>query len=117
RTEVVASVRSLLELADRVAGEARTQAEGEVRQARLIMAVAAGVATVVGLAVSLILGGQVAAPVVAIARSAARLADGDLTVEPLRVRNRDELGDMAAAFNRMLDNMRAMLEHVSRSTL
>ncbi len=116
RAEVVASVRGLIELADRVVDNTRAQVDRVAHQARLIMAVSAGIATVLGLIVSAILGGQVASPVVAIARTAARMADGDLTVEPLKVRNRDELGEMAAAFNRMLENVHGMLQHVSQST-
>jgi len=116
RMSLLGSVDELMKLGDKVAGETRLEVEQTTRWARWIMGLAAAVALVGGVVIASALGRQVANPVGAIARNAARMAEGDLTVEPLSVRNRDELGDMAEAFNRMLASMRAMLQQVSAST-
>ncbi|BAD39708.1 methyl-accepting chemotaxis protein [Symbiobacterium thermophilum] len=116
RNNFMTSIEDLILLGDGLAVETRRQAGAAAEQARLIMAGAAGAAVVLSLGVSAFLGRQLANPVVAIARSAARIAEGDLTVEPLKVRNRDELGDMAAAFNRMLESLRSILLQVGEST-
>lgn len=42
--------------------------------------------------------------------SVRRVAKGDLTVEPLRVRNRDEIGELARNFNGMTDHFRTVIE-------
>lgn len=116
RREAIDSIEDLSALGDKIAEQSRQYADRVVAQVRLVMISAASLAVAVGLLLSLILGRQIAAPVVAIRNMAARMAEGDLTVEPLSVKNRDELGEMAAAFNQMLTSMRSMLERVSVST-
>lgn len=116
RSRFMTSVDELIQLGDKLAGATREQVEATDLQARWIMGVAAAVSVVAGWIIAVTIGRQVAFPVTAIARSAARMAEGDLTVEPLAVKNRDELGEMAQAFNRMLDSMRTMLQQVSAST-
>ncbi len=116
RSRFLTAVEDLIALGDRYALETRQRVQQADLQARMIMGVAAVVAAVGGVVIALTMGRQVAIPVRAIASHAARMAEGDLTVEPLSVKNRDELGDMAQAFNRMLASMRSMLQRVSVST-
>lgn len=51
-------------------------------------------------------------PINVVAQTARRIAEGDLTAEPLRIRNNDEVGELAASFNEMLDGLRHMVEQV-----
>src|SRR5690606_27943235 len=91
---------------------AAEEASRSAARARTIMWVVAAVASGAGVTIAAFLGRQISTPVMAIAQMASRVAEGDLTVEPLEVRNRDELGEMARAFNRMLANMRDVLQRV-----
>lgn len=54
-------------------------------------------------------------PVQQTAAAARELASGNLTIQPLQVRNRDEIGEMAKAFNEMLQNLRNLIGAVSIS--
>jgi methyl-accepting chemotaxis protein len=45
------------------------------------------------------------------------VADGDLTCDNLEVRSHDELGDLAAAINKMNDNLKRMLSSISGNSL
>ncbi|NLW06858.1 MAG: methyl-accepting chemotaxis protein, partial [Clostridia bacterium] len=47
-----------------------------------------------------------------VAAYAARVADGDLTVEPLQVWTRDELGQLATAINTMGENLNRMISQL-----
>jgi len=116
RADLVSGIDKLIELCNRVSEDAEQAANLSALRAKWIMGVAAAVAVSAGLSIGFILGRQIVTPVTAIARLASRVAEGDLTVEPPVVRNRDELGDMAAAFSQMLTNMRTVLQHVSAST-
>lgn len=91
---------------------AAEEASRSAARARTIMWIVAAVASAAGVTIAAFLGRQIATPVTAIAHMASRMAEGDLTVEPLEVRNRDELGELARAFNQMLANMRDVLRRV-----
>ncbi|WP_427052257.1 methyl-accepting chemotaxis protein [Paenibacillus sp. TC-CSREp1] len=70
------------------------------------------IAILIGLAIALIIGRIISKPVQSVARAASRIADGDLTGEPLVVRNKDEIGEMALAFNTMSSNLRMLIHQV-----
>src|SRR5690625_1381268 len=70
---------------------------------------ATGAADVVGLVMSVALARHIALPVRAMATMAGRIADGDLTVEALHIRQRDETGRVAEAFNVMAGRLRDMI--------
>ncbi len=91
---------------------AAEEASRSAARARTIMWIVAAVASGAGVTIAAFLGRQIATPVTAIAHMASRMAEGDLTIEPLEVRNRDELGELARAFNQMLANMRDVLRRV-----
>ncbi|WP_127548241.1 methyl-accepting chemotaxis protein [Paenibacillus amylolyticus] len=75
-----------------------------------------GVASLlIGALVAYVIGRMVSLPVAAIAQSASRIADGDLTGEPIVVRNKDEIGDLAQAFNIMSANLRTLIHQVGDS--
>jgi len=116
RDELMSDADALISMGDGLAEQVRQQAADSSARARWVIAAVSLVAVAGGLAIGLILSGQILRPVSAIARMASRVAEGDLTVEPLAVRNRDELGEMAAAFNQMLASMRTLLQGVSTSS-
>ena len=70
-------------------------------------------AVVVGIAIALIMGRIISKPVIALAESAIKMAEGDLTVKPVSVKNRDEIGDLVNSFNLMAGNLRMVIEKVS----
>ncbi len=82
---------------------------------RVVLGVAA-LALLLGLVMSALLARAFSRPVVAAAAAAHRLAEGDLTAEELRVRSRDEVGQMAEAFNKMVRDLREMLHRVRVAT-
>ncbi|MGO4733300.1 methyl-accepting chemotaxis protein [Paenibacillus sp. 2KB_22] len=75
-----------------------------------------GVASIlIGTLVAFIIGRLISLPVAAVAQAASRIADGDLTGEPIAVRNKDEIGDLAQAFNIMSRNLRTLIHQVGNS--
>lgn len=74
----------------------------------LSIAVSAGVAYYISRIIS--------RPVKQMADAAEKIANGDLTVEAIQIRNHDEIGTLAAAFNKMADNLRQLLRHVASTS-
>lgn len=55
-------------------------------------------------------------PILIITDKAKQIAAGDLTVEDITLKNRDETGDLAASFNQMKVNLRELLAQVNASS-
>ena len=70
------------------------------------------IAVVIGYFVSRI----ISKPIVAIAAATERIALGDLTAEDIKLKNKDEIGDMAKAFNQMTENLRNLVRQISISS-
>lgn len=54
-------------------------------------------------------------PIVRMAAAAANIAQGDLTVESINIKNKDEIGALAASFNTMADGLRTLITSISAS--
>jgi methyl-accepting chemotaxis protein len=67
-----------------------------------------GICVVVGGAVLTAFSLRLSKPIVQVAEGAERIAQGDLTGEALAIRRKDEIGQAAASFNRLLDHLREL---------
>ena len=120
QNELFAATRALFEYQDAqvsIVQEKAASVSSWARTAMLIIAMAA-VGAAVGAGILITRG--LSRPVKEAARAALRLAQGDLTVQQVAVRSRDEIGDLAGAFNRMVINLRSMIaeiQHTSRSLM
>ncbi|MBX6377936.1 MAG: HAMP domain-containing protein, partial [Clostridia bacterium] len=79
--------------------------------------VATGVAVLVALLLSVLLPRAIVRPVVAAARTARAVAGGDLSVARLNIRSRDEVGVMAQAIDRMVEDLRQVLGELRTTSL
>lgn len=72
-----------------------------------------GVTLVIAIIIIIIMNRTIARPLVLVSRQLKEIAEGegDLTRE-LTVRSRDEVGDLANSFNRMLQNLRSLIHQV-----
>lgn len=69
-----------------------------------------------GLGIALYIAGGIAKPAALVAETALKVAGGDLRVEELQVKSRDEIGDMARAFNTMVTNLRNMINQINTTS-
>lgn len=54
-------------------------------------------------------------PISEMEKAASKIAEGDLTVEAIHIRNKDEIGALAASFNTMADGLRTLISSISSS--
>lgn len=69
-------------------------------------------AVIAGIGVAFYISRQISLPIMEVAKSAERIANGDLTGDSLSIKNRDEIGDMAIAFNKMSASITAIISTV-----
>lgn len=74
------------------------------------------VCILIGTVVVFVFAQHISKPIIRIARETERMAQGDLRVGQLNVRNRDEVGQLANSFNQLLGNIRQLVGSLSSSS-
>ncbi|ARU61618.1 hypothetical protein CBW65_11790 [Tumebacillus avium] len=70
-------------------------------------------AIVLTIVVVLVISGMITTPVYRLAAQVKKMSDGDLTLEALNLKSRDEIGDLGRDFDKMVQNLRTILHQVS----
>ncbi|NMA32063.1 MAG: methyl-accepting chemotaxis protein [Candidatus Methanofastidiosa archaeon] len=94
------------------AGEASNTVYHSSRFAFIIMSV---VSMVLSILLGLILSFNISNPIRKLEKSVKSIADGDLTINDIKIKNRDEIGSLALSFNRMLAELRNLVQTVNLS--
>ncbi|MCL6617711.1 MAG: methyl-accepting chemotaxis protein, partial [Anoxybacillus ayderensis] len=88
----------------------------QAKQMKYMTLITIGVAFLVSIAIALYISEKISRPVKQIAEHAEKIAHGDLSVDDIYVANRDEIGDLAKAFNQMVHNLKQLIQQVSTAT-
>ncbi|WP_375534559.1 methyl-accepting chemotaxis protein [Alteribacillus sp. HJP-4] len=67
------------------------------------------VIAVLGLIIAMVISRRMSKPIREVSRKARQIASGDLTVEAIQVKSKDEIGELAENFNVMAENLRSLL--------
>ncbi|MEK5039774.1 methyl-accepting chemotaxis protein [Sporosarcina sp. FSL K6-3457] len=70
-------------------------------------------ASIAGFAISMFIARSISRPVRIVTEGLNEIADGNLTIDLLVVKNKDEIGDMAAAFNKMGTDVANMVRKIN----
>ena len=110
------AVSALIEYQARRLAQVKEEIAAARHRAQSIMLALALFTFLAAALVGVALTRTIVGPVRRTARAALRLADGDLTVPALSVRTRDEIEDMAQAFNQMMGTWRDVLGQIRRTS-
>ncbi|MDQ0492095.1 methyl-accepting chemotaxis protein [Paenibacillus brasilensis] len=83
------------------------------RQLVIILSIAA---IVLALIMAIIIAQIISKPILRISRAAESIASGDLTGETIIVKGKDEISTLAHSFNSMTENLRQLIQSVSKTT-
>src|SRR5690606_6649843 len=72
-------------------------------------------AVIAGFVISMMIARSISRPVRIVTDGLNEIADGNLTIDLLSVKNKDEIGDMAAAFNKMGTDVANMVRKINSS--
>ncbi|WP_284645708.1 methyl-accepting chemotaxis protein [Paenibacillus silviterrae] len=94
-----------------------------VESIKRIILVISVIAFITALIIGFFISRIISKPIVLIANAAKQIALGDLTLKEIKVKNRDEVGELAKSFNQMVSNLRELIaqtntsaEHVAASS-
>lgn len=93
----------------KIVDDAWQRASDAKRNATILMITVSAVALAVTLILAFFLTRGISGPVRIVTRTLGRVASGDLTMEDVRVRNKDEIGEMVVSLNRMTDSLRQLI--------
>lgn len=94
--------------------EASARNTETARAATVNVAIISILAVVLAVLIGYFSSRMISKPIVAIASVAERIALGDLTIEDIHVKNKDEVGVLAKSFNQMAGNLRNLVEQISK---
>ena len=89
----------------------------EIQSIKFQMIILGVFAVVISLIIAITMGSLISRPIKGMARAAQKIAEGDLTAEQIRIKNRDEVGDLALAFNQMALNLKELITNVRHNTV
>ncbi|MFT9816890.1 methyl-accepting chemotaxis protein [Lysinibacillus sp. NPDC056185] len=89
----------------------------EIQSIKFQMIILGVFAVVISLIIAMVMGSLISRPIKGMAKAAKKIADGDLTAEQIHIKNRDEVGDLAIAFNQMAVNLKDLITNVRHNTV
>ncbi|OXS72876.1 chemotaxis protein [Lysinibacillus sp. KCTC 33748] len=89
----------------------------EIQSIKFQMIILGVFAVVISLIIAMIMGSLISRPIKGMAKTAKKIAGGDLTAEQIQIKNRDEVGDLALAFNQMAANLKDLITNVRHNTV
>jgi len=104
--------RSLVDSEQAATNAKITSTQAQVKFTSVIIFVISLFALVLGITVAVVISSQITKPIMKLQAAAVRIAERDLTIEKIDIKNKDELGDLANAFNLMTDNLRHLIQEI-----
>lgn len=88
------------------------QMRGNITKGILVIFI--GLVAVIGLAA--VISRRIAQPILAVSLGAKEVAEGNLTIEKIKVTSKDEIGQLTQAFNLMTENLTQLVKHVATAS-
>lgn len=83
-----------------------------VSSTKVSIIVATLITLLFGLSIAFGISNSISKPIIYLAKVANKIADGDLTIKTMKVKNNDEIGDLVKAFTQMSENLYKILKEV-----
>jgi methyl-accepting chemotaxis protein len=83
----------------------------------LMIIVISAIACILGLIVAWLISHVISNPVIKLSNQMEQVAKGNLTVTPIKINNRDEIGTLVTSFNKMVADLRTIMTQVKQTTL
>lgn len=111
--QIHSGITALNELLAKHENEAREHADNERTNGITFITILILASSSIGIVLAALLTRSVTRPVNAITNSFTKIAEGDLSISNLKISTNDEVGIMANAFNKMIENLKGILHQLS----
>ncbi|MDF9842853.1 MULTISPECIES: methyl-accepting chemotaxis protein [unclassified Paenibacillus] len=110
------NISQLITLVNELSKQATTDSLVSAERAFNIILAVTVISLLLAVFIAFFIAGIISRPIQKLNTSAMLIANGDLTGETITLKNKDELGTLAASFNTMTGNLRAMIQSVSTTS-
>ncbi|CAM4506375.1 methyl-accepting chemotaxis protein [Paenibacillus typhae] len=110
------TIAQLITLVNELSKQATNESLESAEQAFNIILAVTVISLLLAVIIAFFIASIISKPIQRLNASAILIANGDLTGETITLKNKDELGTLAASFNTMTGNLRAMIESVSTTS-
>ncbi|RJP58214.1 MAG: methyl-accepting chemotaxis protein [Candidatus Auribacter fodinae] len=93
-------------------GAYKSDFSGSLVHIRTLLIITVITAMFIGILITFWVAGMITKPLVAVAKRAGEIAQGDLTGEALNVTSQDEIGQLSSVFNTLQANLKEMLNQI-----
>lgn len=111
-TQTMNYLSQLISLSDSGSNLATGNSIQTFKSGRLFVIVLSIITILAGIGMAYIISQMISKPLIRVTAAAERLANGDLTINDLKIRNKDELGDLAKSFYHMASSLRELMFQV-----
>lgn len=105
--------RDLIAYVNDVVKTEQAQVQREVNDLIDFITIVVTVVLIVGCVVALYISNIIAKPIIQLEQAATKIAEGDLTGAEIKIKNRDEVGKLATAFNQMSIALKDLVSHIN----
>lgn len=91
--------------------------QGNTGKILITLIITIGIFIIIGTVVAYVFAHRVSSPIQHIAVQLGKVSEGDLTVEKMEVKTKDEIQELNQYFNRMVDNLREIVTSVRNSSI
>ncbi|MFH5779532.1 methyl-accepting chemotaxis protein [Heyndrickxia oleronia] len=112
-----ASVDALVDHQQKQLDETHDQVREKVNNIKVFIIVITIFALLVGIVIALVIGRMIARPIKKVSGIMKLVSEGDLRIDPVKVRSEDEIGELALSFNQMVEDLALVVRQVSDSSM
>ncbi|UQZ37605.1 methyl-accepting chemotaxis protein [Paenibacillus sp. PK3_47] len=110
------TIAQLITMSNELSGQVTQDSLSEANHAFIIILAVTIIAFLIALFIAFFISSMISRPIKKMNAAAVLIANGDLAGESITLKNKDELGTLAASFNTMTGNLRAMIQSVSMTS-
>lgn len=97
--------------------KANTQTTDNDKKIQMILIILSVITFILGILIAIVMGQMISKPIKKISEVMKLVAMGDLSVEPIKVKSKDELGELSNSFNKMVHDLSSVVRQVSDSSM
>lgn len=112
-----ASVDALVDHQQKQLDKTHNQVREKVNNIKVFIIVITIFALLVGIVIALVIGRMISRPIKKVSGIMKLVSEGDLRIDPVKVRAEDEIGELALSFNQMVEDLALVVRQVSDSSM
>ncbi|HEX5565007.1 MAG TPA: methyl-accepting chemotaxis protein [Sporosarcina sp.] len=115
QTVITAKANKLIDIQRAEMLETKAELEGFLKSTGIFLIGIIALVTILSIIIAFVISRMITKPVGKMTDALKQLADGNFAIDPLQIKNRDEIGDMATAFNGMALDLRNVVTNTRDS--